>query len=436
MSGQFKLLSERRFLPLFAAQFLGAFNDNVLKNAMVILIAFQGARLTSADPKLMVNACAGIFILPFFLFSATAGQLSDKYEKSQLIRFVKVLEIAIMLIAGSGFLLPSLPLLLTGLFLMGIHSTLFGPLKYSILPQHLHEDELIGGNGLIESGTFLAILLGTILGGTLIGLGDAGPGYAAGACLSIAVLGYLASRGIPLAPAPEPGLRVNWNPLTETWRSLKFAKQNRAVFLSILGISWFWFYGAMFLSQFPAYARDNLGGSESVVTLLLAIFSIGIGLGSLLCEKLSHKHVEPGIVPLGSIGLSLFALDLWYASPAGSTAGLGVSQFLAQPGSLRILADLVLIGVFGGFYCVPLYTLMQTRSEASHRSRVIAANNIVNALFMVIAALLAVALLAAGCSVPQLFLATALLNALVAAYIYSVTPEYLNRFFAWLSGKP
>ncbi|HEY6895713.1 MAG TPA: MFS transporter [Rhodocyclaceae bacterium] len=437
MSGQFKLLSERRFLPLFATQFLGAFNDNVLKNALVILIAFQGARLTSADPKLMVNACAGIFILPFFLFSATAGQLADKYEKSQLIRFVKVLEIAIMLIAGSGFLLPSLPLLLTGLFLMGIHSTLFGPLKYSILPQHLHEDEMIGGNGLIESGTFLAILLGTILGGSLIGLGDAGPGYAAGACLSIAVLGYLASRSIPLAPAPEPGLRVNWNPLTETWRSLRFAKQNRAVFLSILGISWFWFYGAMFLSQFPSYARDNLGGSESVVTLLLAIFSIGIGLGSLLCEKLSHKHVEPGIVPLGSIGLSLFALDLWYASPAGGANNhLSVGQFLAQPGSLRILADLVLIGVFGGFYCVPLYTLMQTRSEASHRSRVIAANNIVNALFMVVAALLAMALLAAGCSVPQLFLATALLNALVAAYIYSVTPEYLNRFFAWLSGKP
>lgn len=437
MSGQFKLLSEKRFLPLFLTQFLGAFNDNVLKNAMVILITFQGARMTAADPALLVNACAGIFILPFFLFSATSGQLADKYEKARLIRLIKVLEICIMLIAAVGFWLPSLPWLLTSLFLMGLHSTFFGPIKYSILPQHLHADELIGGNGLIEAGTFLAILLGTILGGTLIGLGDNGRHYAAGACFVIAILGYLASRNVPPAPAPEPGMAINWNPLSETWRNLKFAKQNRAVFLSILGISWFWFYGAVFLSQFPAFAKNNLGGGEGVVTLLLAIFSVGIGLGSLLCEKLSGKDVEPGLVPLGSIGLTAFAVDLYFSAPVGGTAAnLGAAEFLAQAGSWRVLIDLVLIGVFGGFYCVPLYTLMQTRSEASHRSRIIAANNIVNALFMVVASLMAIALLGAGLTVPQLFLVVAVLNAFIAAYIYSVVPEFINRFFAWLGRKP
>jgi len=430
-SSQFALLGKKNFLPLFLTQFLGAFNDNVLKNALVILIVFQGSKLSPVDPKLMVNACAGIFILPFFLFSASAGQLADKFEKSRLIRLVKTLEILIMVIAAAGFLLPNLILLLTALFLMGLHSTLFGPLKYSILPQHLHEDEMIGGNALIESGTFLAILLGTILGGTLIGLGDAGPHYAAGVCFLIAVLGYLSSRGIPLAPAPAPDLAFNWNPLSETWRNLGFAKQNRPVFLSILGISWFWFYGATFLSQFPSYAKENLGGGESVVTLLLALFSVGIGLGSLLCDKLSRHHVEPGIVPLGSIGLTLFAVDLYFASPTGGgVSNQDIATFLQQPGSLRVLADLILIGVFGGFYCVPLYAIMQTRSEASHRSRVIAANNIVNALFMVVAALLAMMLLAQQFTVPQLFLVTAGLNAVVALYIYSVVPEYLNRFAA------
>ena len=428
-SSQFALLGKKNFLPLFLTQFLGAFNDNVLKNALVILIAFQGSKLSPVDPKLMVNACAGIFILPFFLFSASAGQLADKFEKSRLIRLVKTLEILIMAIAAAGFLLPNLILLLTALFLMGLHSTLFGPLKYSILPQHLHEDEMIGGNALIESGTFLAILLGTILGGTLIGLGDAGPHYAAGVCFLIAVLGYLSSRGIPLAPAPAPDLAFNWNPLSETWRNLGFAKQNRPVFLSILGISWFWFYGATFLSQFPSYAKENLGGGESVVTLLLALFSVGIGLGSLLCDKLSRHHVEPGIVPLGSIGLTLFAVDLYFASPTGGgVSNQDIATFLQQPGSLRVLADLILIGVFGGFYCVPLYAIMQTRSEASHRSRVIAANNIVNALFMVVAALLAMMMLAQQFTVPQLFLVTAGLNAVVALYIYTVVPEYLNRF--------
>ncbi len=435
MSSQFALLTERRFVPLFITQFLGALNDNVLKNAMVILIAYQGVHLSSASPGLMVNICAGIFILPFFLFSATSGQLADKYEKSQLIRLVKVMEVGIVVIATVGFTLPSLSWLLTALFLMGLHSTLFGPIKYSILPQHLREDEMIGGNGLIESGTFLAILLGTILGGMLIASGPSGAQWATGVCLIIAIAGYVASRSIPLAAAPDPGMRINWNPLTETWRNLIALKQNRAVLLSILGISWFWFYGAIFLSQFPAYAKDSLGGSEGVVTLLLAIFSIGIGIGSLLCEKLSRHKIEPGLVPLGSIGLTVFAIDLWLCSPSTGAMGMSVSELLSRAGSLRIVFDLVMIGVFGGFYCVPLYALMQTRSEASHRSRIIASNNIMNAAFMVVAALLAIALLSWGTTVPQIFLITAVINAGVAIYIYSVVPEFINRFVSWIFRK-
>jgi hypothetical protein len=435
MSSQFTLLTKKRFLPLFATQFLGALNDNILKNAMVIMIAFQGTRLTSVSPALMVNICAGLFILPFFLFSATSGQIADKHDKSKLIRLVKLLEIGIMMIAAVGFWLPCLPALLLALFLMGLHSTLFGPIKYSILPQHLHSNEMIGGNGLIESGTFLAILLGTILGGTLIGMGEAGPHWAGGVCFAVALLGYAASRGIPVAPAPEPEMRINWNPFTETWRNLAALRKNRTVYLAILGISWFWFYGAIFLSQFPAFAKDNLGGNEGVVTTLLALFSIGIGIGSLLCEKLSGHGVEPGLVPLGSIGLSVFAIDLWFFSPDAGALGLSLGDFLASPGSLHVLADLVLIGVFGGFYCVPLYTLMQTHSEESHRSRVVAANNILNAAFMVVAALLAIVLLSIGMSVPQLFLVTAVINAAIAAYIYTLAPEFINHFFSWLTRK-
>jgi MFS family permease len=437
MSGQFGLLRQKRFLPLFVTQFLGAFNDNVLKNSLVILIAFQGASMSSLPPEMMINLCAGLFILPFFLFSATAGQLADKFEKSRLIRLVKLMEIGIMFIAAIGFWLPNLWLLLTSLFLMGVHSAFFGPIKYSILPQHLREEELMGGNGLIEAGTFLAILLGTILGGVLIGMGENGRHYVSAACFFIAVAGYVASRNVPLAAPPEPQMRINWNLFTETWGNMRFARGNRSVFLSILGISWFWFYGATFLTQFPTYAKNYLGGGEGVVTLLLAIFSIGIGLGSLLCEKMSRKRIEPGLVPLGSIGLTLFAVDLFFATPQSlSATNISAMEFLSRPGSLRIVADLLLIGVFGGFYCVPLYALIQARSDPARRSRVIASNNILNAMLMVIAAALAIAVLGAGYTVPQLFVLTAVLNACVAAYIYTLRPEFIDRFFAWLARKP
>ncbi len=430
---QFRLLRERRFRPFFLTQFLGAFNDNLFKNALVVLLTFQAASWTTIAPALLANLAAGIFILPFFLFSATAGQLADKYDKARLTRLVKVLEIAIMLVALAGFVLHSLAVLLGALFLLGCHSTLFGPVKYALLPQHLHEDELVGGNALVEAGTFVAILLGTLAGG-MLAAAENGALWIAAAGLVVALAGYLTSRGVPPAPAPEPGLKVNPNPLTETWRNIGFARENQPVYLAILGISWFWLYGALFLAQFPAYAKGVIGGGEGTVTLLLATFTVGIGIGSLLCEKLSGGQIEIGLVPFGSIGLTIFGLDLAFASPAGLPAGapLAVAEVLAQPGVIRVLVALLMLGVFGGFFIVPLYAMMQSRSAAAHRARVIAANNIMNALFMVSGALAAGGLLSAGLSIPALFGVAAVMNAAVAVYIYRLVPEFLLRFIVWM----
>ena len=430
---QFDLLGERRFAPFFWTQFLGAGNDNVFKNALVIFVAFHAASLTSLNPNALVNLAGAVFIAPFVLFSATAGQLADKFEKSQLIRWIKLFEIGIMAIGLAGFWQRDLTLLFGALALMGVHSTLFGPVKYAILPQHLKPEELIGGNGLVEMGTFVAILLGTIAGGLVVAIDGVGPVAAGAVAVGVAVAGYVVSRGIPHTPAVDPGLALNWNPFSETWKNLRVAQENRVVWLSMLGISWFWFYGATFLAQFAGFSRDTLGGDERVVTFLLALFSIGIGIGSLLCERLSGRRVELGLVPFGSIGLTVFAVDLWLASRALHATGLaGLDVFLSSSAHWRVAADLVLIGLFGGFYIVPLYALIQERSAPSHRSRIIAANNILNALFMVVSAGLAIGLLAAGLSVPELFLVTALMNAAVALYIYGLVPEFLMRFLAWL----
>ena len=429
---QFRLLRKRRFAPFFLTQVLGAFNDNVYKNALVILVAYHAGSYAGIDPNLLTNLAAGIFILPFVLFSATAGQIADKFEKSAIIRIIKAAEIGIMAIAAAGLLLKNLPLLLAALFLLGLHSTFFGPVKYAILPQVLSPAELVGGNGLVEMGTFVAILAGTLVAGVLIAL-DRGIVWVAALILVTGVLGFLASLAIPKVARAAESLSFEWNPFRETWSNLQFARRNRTVFLSLLGISWFWFYGAMFLSQFPTYSKAVLGGNEHVVTLLLALFSIGVAAGSLLCERLSGHKVEIGLVPFGSIGLSVFALDLFLATPGSvEHANFGAWQFLTQPGSWRIALDLFLIGMFGGFYIVPLYALIQTRSEPSHRSRIIAANNILNALFMVAAAGLAVVALSAGLSIAQLLLLTGALNAAVAIYIYLLVPEFLLRFLDWL----
>ncbi len=432
-TNQFQLLKQRRFGPFFGTQFLGAFNDNVFKNALIILITFQSAQWLGLNTETLVNLCAGIFILPFFLFSATAGQLADKFEKSRLIRYVKLLEIFIMCCAALGFYLNSIPFLILVLFLLGLQSTFFGPVKYSILPQHLRETELVGGNGMVEMGTFLAILIGTLFGGVLIALKPYGPVIVSVVTIVLAVLGWVTSRYIPKAPANESGLKVRLNPITQTWRNVNFAREKRTVFLSILGNSWFWFYGAVFLTQTPIYAKMFLGGSPQVVTLLLMTFSVGIGIGSLLCERLSGHKVEIGLVPFGAIGLSVFAIDLYFAHRGVHTSvSYTLMSFLATASNWHVLIDLALLGVFGGFYIVPLYAIIQIRSNPEHRSRIIAANNILNALFMVLAAIYAIVCLKLGLSIPQLFLLTGILNALVAIYIYSLMPEFLMRFIVWL----
>ena len=432
-SSQFELLRERRFAPFFGVQFLGAMNDNVFKQALVILLAYQTASFTTLSSDVLQNVAQALFILPFFLFSATAGQLADKYEKSRLISVTVAIELAVMMLGAAGFFMHDLTLLLAALFLGGVQSALFGPVKYAILPQQLRESELVGGNGLVEMGTSVAILLGMVLGGWMVIQAGWGITAVALTTMALSAIGLLLSRYIPTAPAADPDLRINWNFVTETWRNFQFMRGNRTVFLSILGISWFWFFGAMFITQFPNLSKNILVGDEHVVTLLLVVFSIGIGAGSLLCERLSGHKIEIGLVPFGSIGMTLFAVDLYFVLAAHvQDAPVTLGQFVREFGHWRILADLLLIGMFGGFYIVPLYALIQSRSEASHRSRIIAGNNILNALFIVAAAAIAIALFQAGFTIPQLLLVTALLNAAVAIYIYTLVPEFLLRFIVWL----
>ena len=433
-NSQFALLRERRFAPLFWVQFFGAANDNVFKFAFTLLATYAAGRWGNVDPRLAGFLIGALFIAPFVLFSATSGQLADKLEKSRFIRRIKDAEIAVALVGGAGLALQSAPLVYVAVFLLGLQSTVFGPVKYAYLPQHLDAHELTGGNGLVEMGTFVAILLGTIGAGLLIGeLGEHGALAAAAVVLAIAVLGRLAAQYVPHSPAADAGLTINWNPFTETWANLKIAHGNAAVFNSIVGISWLWFFGSVFLTSFTPYARENLGGSEGVVTFLLAVFSLGIGAGSLACEKLSRRRVEIGLVPLGSIGMTVFAVDLVFASAAFAPMADGtVSQFLAAPGAWRIVADLTLLSLAAGLYSVPLYALIQSRAERSRVARIVAANNILNAVFMVTASLVATSLLASGLTIPQLFLVTALMNAAVALYIYRLVPEFLLRFLAWV----
>jgi len=431
---QFELLRQRRFAPLFWVQFLGAANDNVFKFAFTLLATYAATSWGGVDPKLAGFLIGGLFIAPFMLFSATSGQLADRLEKSFFIRRVKEAEIAVMVIAAAGFLFHWPVLLYLTIFLLGLQATVFGPVKYSSLPQHLDTHEITGGNGLVEMGTFVAILLGTIGGGVLINqFGAHGATAAAVVVLIIAVLGRVAAQFVPLSPAADPALRINWNPLTETLANLKIAHTSAAVFNSILGISWLWFFGSIFLTSFTPYARENLGGDEGVVTFLLAVFSVGIGFGSLVTERLSGRKVEIGLVPFGSIGMTVFAVDLYFASRGFAPMHDGtLADFLRHAGAWRIVFDLAALSFFGGLYSVPLYALIQSRAEPTHVARIVAANNIVNAIFMVVASLMAGALLSAGLSIPQLFLVTGILNAMVALYIYRLVPEFLLRFIAWL----
>ncbi|MBE7367325.1 MFS transporter [Ramlibacter pallidus] len=430
---QFALLGQRRFAPFFWTQFLGAANDNLFKFAFTVMVTYQ-LQVGWLPPAMAGLVIGALFILPFLLFSATSGQLADKFEKRTLIRFVKWLEIAIMALAAAGFFLPNIPILLACTFLMGLHSTLFGPVKFAYLPQHLSERELTGGNGMVEMGTFVAILLGNVAGGLIIAVPQVGPHWVGVSCIVLAIAGRLSAQWIPLSPATDPGLRINWNPFTETWRNLKLAHGNVVVFRSLLGISWMWFFGAVFLSQFPSFAKEVLHGNEQVASLLLVVFSVGIGAGSLACEMLSRRHVDIGLVPLGAIGMTVFSVDLYFAARGlPPSAALTLSQFVAQPAHWRVMADLGLLSFFAGLYSVPMYALIQLRAQPTHRARIIAANNILNALFMIASSLIAGALLSAGFTIPQVFLFVGIANALVAAYIFLLVPEYLLRFTAWMA---
>ncbi len=436
---QFALLSQRRFAPFFWTQFSGAANDNLFKFAFTVMVTYQ-LSVSWLPPALAGLVIGALFILPFLMFSATSGQLTDKYEKTRVIRFVKNLEVVIMAVAAAGFLSDEVnvqvPVLLACTFLMGLHSTLFGPVKFAYLPQALNERELTGGNGMVEMGTFVAILLGNIVGGLIVAVPGMGPLYVAISCMALALAGRLVAQYIPMAPATDPGLTINWNPVTETWRNLRLAHGNVVVFRSMLGISWMWFFGAVFLSQFPSFAKEVMHGNEQVASLLLVVFSIGIATGSLLCEVLSRRHVEIGLVPLGAIGMSVFAIDLYFASRGLPPAEImGLAGFMAQAAHWRVMADLALLSLFAGLYSVPMYALIQLRSQPTHRARIIAANNILNALFMIVSAVLAGALLKADFSIPQIFLFVGLANAVVAFYIFMLVPEYLLRFIALIASR-
>jgi MFS family permease len=427
---QFSLLTSRRFLPMFCTQFLGAFNDNIYKNSLVIFIAFTLADQGATNSSILVIMAGGLFILPFFLFSALAGQLADKYEKSVLIRRIKLAEIVIMALAIVGFVTQSAPVMMMILFCMGAQSAFFGPLKYGILPQHLDTQELTGANGLIQMGTYLAILGGTIIGGVLIAIEGYGVYLVSSLVVVIAIAGWHSSRFIPQAVAADATSTIDWNLFRQTCRILRQSIGEPATFIAMIAISWFWFMGASYLSLVPTYTRDVLGGDELVATLLLTAFSLGIGGGSLLCERLSRGHIEPGLVPVGALGLTLFAVDLFLVGvPARASIDvIGPLQFLSVPTNWRIMTDLVCIGFFGGIYIVPLYAMIQDRSSPAFRSRTIAANNILNALFMVVSALLIIALIKLAMTIPQIYLLIGIMNLLVTGLIFRIFPEYLQRF--------
>ncbi len=415
------ILSSQRFLPLFITQFLGAFNDNLFKNALVILITYRVTVETGQNAQILITLAAGLFILPFFIFSATAGQFADKYDRAWLSRIIKIAEIMLMVLAAAGLWMGNVIFLMLVLFCTGVQATFFGPIKYALLPQHLKENELLPGNAYIEAGTFLAILLGTILGGSLI-LHKHGIAEVSVAAIVCAIAGYIASRHIPPAPPPEPQLCINYNIVREIMHIIRFARADRNVFLYILGISWFWLLGATFLSQFPTYAKDVVYANQKVVTLFLTLFSVGIGTGSLLCNTLLKGKLDSRYVPFAMIGISLFTFDLYYSSGsavfAADTTLSSIPDFLWHAEGWRILADLFFIALCGGIFIVPLYALMQIKSPAEHRARIIAANNIMNALFMVVAALLTSLMLEKHWTVPEVFLSTGILNIPAAIYMF------------------
>lgn len=419
------LLSQRRFLPYFITQFFGAFNDNIFKNVLLLFVAFAGPQVLPVSSNLFINLAAGLFILPFFLFSASAGVLADKYEKSWFIRKVKLIEIAIMCLGAIGFITQSYGILLFLLFLMGTQSAFFGPVKYALLPQQLKPNELLSGNALVETGTFIAILVGT-LGAGLIASAEHANYVAAASVVIFAIAGYLSSRYIPEAAASAPNLKLRWQPIKHTKETLKIAHQDRVVFQCIMAISWFWFLGATYLTQFPNFTKNHLMGNEAAVSFLLALFSVGIALGSMLCDKMSRNRIDIGIVPIGSLGITIFGALMAYAVPSDLPLFDGFSAFVAHSALWPVFGFLLLLGISGGLFIVPLYALMQQQAKETERARVIAALNIYNSLFMVGSAVLGIVTLSVlELTIVQLFLVLALLNFAMAVYLFRQVPVFV-----------
>lgn len=430
MATQFELFKHRRFTPMFFTQFLGAFNDNVFKQALILVLTYSAASQIGIEVSILNNLAAMLFILPYFLFSAVAGQLADKYEKSKLTQLIKILELVIMAIATVGFVFELYWLLFVALFLMGTHSTFFGPIKYAYLPQSMHDDELVGANGLFQMGTSLAILLGMIIAGFLAQLSNSL--YWVSACvLVVAILGYFAARFIPHTPAMQPGLKINWNIFITSFATIKYLYSIPFLFFIILGNSWFWFYGATFLTQTPEFSKVILHGNEAVVIFLLTLFSVGVSIGSLLCKSLTKNKVGLTLLPFGIAGLSIFAIDLYLSLSAldiDANALFGIGELAQIHGSWRVFFDLFMLGFSGGLYIVPLYASMQAYAPQSHRARIVGANNIFNALFMVTSAIFAIVILnVLKLSLPQLFMITGILNLLFGVFLYLKLHKHLHN---------
>ena len=427
MASQFSLFRSRRFTPMFFTQFLGAFNDNFFKQALLLLLTYSAAAKLGSSVSLLNNLAAMLFILPFFLFSALAGQLADKYEKSRLTWYIKVLEVVIMVLATFGLIFEIYWLLFVALFLLGAQSTFFGPIKYAYLPQAMHQDELVGANALFQTGTSLSILMGMMVAGLFIQM-DNHLYWVSAMALLIASLGLLASKFIPSMPAVQPNMKIDWNIWRTSMDTIKYLYSLPLLFFIIIGNSWFWFYGATFLTQTPEFSKVILNGNESVVIFLLTLFSVGVAIGSLLCKTLTKNQVSFRLLPFGVAGLSLFAIDLYFSLSGlniDSNTLLGISELSSVSGSWRVFADLFLLGFSGGIYIVPLYAAMQAYSPVTHGARVIGANNIFNAIFMVTSAIFSIVILnLLQLSLPQLFLVTGLLNIMFGIFLYSKLKRY------------
>mgnify|MGYP000187927148 CR=1 FL=1 len=429
---QSSLLKSKNFLPFFSTQFLGAFNDNIFKNTLMLMLTYNVSESLGMNTLLVLNLAAVLFILPFLLFSSIAGQVTDKYEKSSLIRKIKLIEIVIMLGAAVGLIFEQYYLLLFLLFLMGAQSSFFGPAKYAILPQHLKPEELVGGNALVQMGTFVSILLATIGAGIIMQF-DANLIITATMVVGLAILGYLSSRSIPYGAPSDSQLKISFNPISTSFALISKTRETRSIFLAIMAISWFWFLGASYLTQFPSFSKDVLHGDASLVTLLLAVFSIGIGFGSMLCEKLSGQHVELGIVPLGALGMTLFGIDLYFAIPDRPDTAISWLMFLNEAANWRLLIDLAGIGISGGIFIVPLNAFVQFRSEEKYRARTIAVINIMNAVFLVASGLIGMLFLGIlDLTIVDFFLVLAIMNLVVSAYIFYQINEFVARFIVWV----